>query len=177
MGEREIIELLLKREDAGAEELLRQYGPLIRYIIAPILEKEEDREECLSEVVLKVWDRIGTFDVSKASFTTWLTAIARNSALNRSRRLHSNEELSEKIHATSGQPEEELLKRERKNRLFNALEGLPAVDKTLFYRKYYYMQSTAQIAREMGMSERAVEGRLYRIKQKLKKMLGGEGDE
>ena len=177
MTELEIIELLAKREEAGAEEFLRQYGLLIRYIIAPILEKEEDREECLSEVVLKVWDRIGTFDVSKASFTTWLTAIARNSALNRSRRLHSNEELSEEIRATSGQPEEELLKRERKNRLFNALEGLPGGDRTLFYRKYYYMQPTAQIAREMGMSERAVEGRLYRIKQKLKKTLGGEWDE
>jgi RNA polymerase sigma-70 factor (ECF subfamily) len=45
----------------------------------------------------------------------------------------------------------------------------------LFYRKYYYRQSTAQIAAELGMTQRSVEGRLYRIKQKLRKRLGGDG--
>ena len=38
----------------------------------------------------------------------------------------------------------------------------------------YYLQSTAQIASELGMTERAVEGKLYRLKKKLRKMLGGE---
>lgn len=44
----------------------------------------------------------------------------------------------------------------------------------LFYRKYYYLQSIAQIASELGMTERAVEGKLYRLKKQLRKMLGGE---
>ena len=44
----------------------------------------------------------------------------------------------------------------------------------LFYRKYYYLQPTAQIASELGMAERAVEGKLYRLKKQLRKMLGGE---
>ena len=35
------------------------------------------------------------------------------------------------------------------------------------------MQSTAQIAREMGITERAVEGKLYRIKKKIRKQMGG----
>ena len=47
-------------------------------------------------------------------------------------------------------------------------------DRLIFYRKYYYMQSTAQIAAEMGMTERAVEGKLYRMKIQLRKRLGGE---
>ncbi|MFR0796033.1 MAG: sigma factor-like helix-turn-helix DNA-binding protein [Oscillospiraceae bacterium] len=46
----------------------------------------------------------------------------------------------------------------------------------MFYRKYYYLQSTAQIAAELGMTERAVEGRLYRLKKRLRTMLGGDGD-
>ncbi|WP_417176253.1 sigma factor-like helix-turn-helix DNA-binding protein [Anaerotignum sp.] len=36
------------------------------------------------------------------------------------------------------------------------------------------MQSTAQIARELGMTERAVEGKLYRLKKKLRNLLGGD---
>ena len=36
-------------------------------------------------------------------------------------------------------------------------------------------QSTAQIALELGLTERAVEGRLYRLKRQLRKL--PEGDE
>ena len=36
------------------------------------------------------------------------------------------------------------------------------------------MQSTAQMAAELGISPRAVEGRLYRLRNKLKETLGGE---
>ena len=48
-------------------------------------------------------------------------------------------------------------------------------DRLLFYRKYYYRQPTAQIAAELGLTERAVEGRLYRIRKNLREKLGGEG--
>ena len=51
------------------------------------------------------------------------------------------------------------------------MRTLPVKDQALLYRKYYYLQSTEQIARELGTTPRAVEGRLYRLKQKLKKQL------
>ena len=41
---------------------------------------------------------------------------------------------------------------------------------------YWISAPAAQIAAELGMSERAVEGRLYRLKKKLKKALGGQND-
>ena len=50
----------------------------------------------------------------------------------------------------------------------NLLDELSVKDKILLYRKYYYMQSTEQIAAELGLTQRAVEGRLYRIKKKLR---------
>ena len=49
-----------------------------------------------------------------------------------------------------------------------------AGERLLFYRKYYYLQSTAQIALELGLTERAVEGRLYRLKRQLRKLPGGD---
>ncbi len=47
---------------------------VIRYILSPILENEADREECIMEVSLRVWDKIDSFDEEKGSFTAWLTA-------------------------------------------------------------------------------------------------------
>ena len=37
-----------------------------------------------------------------------------------------------------------------------------------------FFTTTAQIAAELGTTERAVEGRLYRIKKALRKALGGD---
>ena len=59
-------------------------------------------------------------------------------------------------------------------RLKAALGGLRDRDRQLFYRRYYYLQPLSQIAAEMGMTERAAEGRLYRLRQRLRQELGGD---
>lgn len=161
------------------DALLLHYGPLMRYIIAPILQNPQDREDCLSEVSMRVWEKIGQFDGEKGSFHAWLTAITRNTALNHARRASgsSAEELSESTPSPELSPEEALLKKERQEALKTALSRLSYKDRLLFYRKYYYRQSTAQIAAELGMTERAVEGKLYRVKKQLRKSLGGEACE
>ena len=71
-------------------------------------------------------------------------------------------------------PEEVLLRQERQTALQAALEQLSAGERLLFYRKYYYLPSTAQIALEPRLTERAVEGRLYRLKRQLRKLPGGD---
>ena len=85
MEDRELVELLVQREERGADELLRLHGPLLRYIIAPILPDPREREECLNDVVMRVWDRIGQYSPERGSFPAWLSAVARNTARNRLR--------------------------------------------------------------------------------------------
>ncbi|MBQ7087540.1 MAG: sigma-70 family RNA polymerase sigma factor [Clostridia bacterium] len=177
MTEKEIVNMIYIRREAGMEELVRHYSPLVRYIIKPILENEHDREECLSDVMMSAWNNISQYNENRGSLSAWLTAIARNTALNRARnnKKHAeNDELDEKLPSANPTPEQAVLENERKLALKRALDKLEKTERLLFYRKYYYMQPTAQIAREMGMTERAVEGRLYRIKQKLRKLMGGD---
>lgn len=179
MQENTVERLLLEKNEQGMDALLLHYGPLMRYIIAPILQNPQDREDFLSEVSMRVWEKIGQFDGEKGSFHAWLTAITRNTALNHARKASgsSAEELSESTPSPELSPEEALLKKERQEALKTALSRLSYKDRLLFYRKYYYRQSTAQIAAELGMTERAVEGKLYRVKKQLRKSLGGEACE
>ena len=180
MTEHEIVDLIRSRNQDGLSKLLKHYRPMMSYIVAPILKCPQDQEECISEVVLKVWDNIFAFDESKAGFKTWLTAITRNTALNylRKNERHAHTDtLSKEVKAQDGNPEELLLKKEKKEQLNRAIESLSVKERTLFYRKYYYLQSTAQIACEMGITTRAVEGKLYRIKNKLRKQMGGWDNE
>ena len=89
-------------------------------------------------------------------------------------KIRSNEgELDENLVSKEGNPEAELIKKEDSELLKKAINSLSKSDKVLFYRKYYYSQPISQIASETGITERAVEGRLYRIKKKLRKQLGG----
>ena len=164
-----MIDLLLEKDERGMAELMRQYAPLLKYIIAPIVADAHEREDCLSEISLIIWDKIGLFDPEKGSLRAYLTAIARR--LGR----HTHEELPEAEPAREPGPEEQLILNERREALARALGQLTVAERSLFYRKYYYMQSTAQIASELGMTERAVEGRLYRLKKQLRKALGGDG--
>ena len=178
MEERDIIERLLGRDESGLHDLLRYYGPLMRYIIAPIVPDPHHREDCLSEAVMRVWDRVGQFDPSRGSFNAWLTAVVRNTARNYQRAIQSHQstqDLDENTPSPQPTPEELLLRQERQAAVNRALARLSSEEQALFYRKYYYLQPTAQIAAELGTTERAVEGRLYRLKKRLRKLLGGEG--
>ena len=172
------IKAMLKncRDDEFAD-IISQFSPLITYIISPILSDTRDKEECISDIYLTVWKKIDQYDPNKSNFTTWLTVIAKNTALNYTRKtnkIRSNEgELDENLVSKEGNPEAELIKKEDSELLKKAINSLSKSDKVLFYRKYYYSQPISQIASETGITERAVEGRLYRIKKKLRKQLGG----
>ena len=177
MQEEKIIQLIKDRDEIGAKELLLHYGPLMRYIIAPILLNPQDQEECLSEITMKIWDKIESYDADRGNFNTWLTALTRNTALNKVRQNKKHGEattIPEDLPSKEPTPEEVVLHKERLEMMKKAIQSLSDKDRLIFYRKYYYKQSTAQIASEMGMTERAVEGKLYRLKIQLRKRLGGE---
>ena len=173
MDERILMEKIAGGDEAALHALLRQYGPLIRYVLRPILTDERDREECYADISLKIWQTAGSFDGEKGTLKAWLTVLSRNAALNRARRAQTDAPL-EDSDAHGHSAEEELLRRERQRRLQAAIAGLLPEERGLFYRKYYYCQSTAQMAAELCLTERAVEGRLYRLRQKLRRLLGGD---
>ena len=51
------------------------------------------------------------------------------------------------------------------------LEGLPAFDRIIFVRRYWYMDSVEEIADRLQMTSGSVRGVLYRDRKKLKKLL------
>ena len=110
-------------------------------MIGGILQETGDREDCLSEVSLLLWQKVDSFDAAKGSLSAWLTAVARNTALNhlkalRRREAHLAE--SEREPVSPETPEEALLRQERAERLKAVLDSLSDRERQLFYRRYYY---------------------------------------
>ena len=176
MSDSEIIQLLRTKSSEAISALLAKYEPLMKYIIEPILPDYREREECLSDVTYRIWDKIDTYEPSKGNFNTWISAITRNVAYNRAKANNAKGELLEIPEDTKSNdrsPEEEILRKEKIERLHKAIDKLSKKEKQLVYRKYFYLQSTEQIAAELGLTVRGVKGRLYRIKKRLR----GEFDE
>lgn len=170
----QIIERLRAGDAEGVTLLQTQYGPMVRYIVRGILHDAQDAEECISDVWLRVWQKCASFDPEMGTLAAWVTAVARNAAVDRLRRRRAPDEAFDEQDGSSPSPEDEVLRRERTRQLQRTVDALGAAEQQLFYRKYYYLQSTAQIAAEMGLTERAVEGRLYRLRRRLQKALGGD---
>lgn len=176
MDHRALARAMRDREDGALERFQTALTPLIRYIVAPILPDQRDREECLADVVLRAWDTIGRFDPERGTLAAWVTALARNAALNRRRandRRREGDGLDETLPDAAGGPEESVIRQETARALWDAVGRLDKRDRDLFLRKYYYYQPTAQIAAELGLSLRAVEGKLYRVRKRLQDELGG----
>lgn len=179
----EEIVLLLKNENADGGLLLlkSQYKNLIIYIIRGVLyEYPQDIEECENDVYLKIWKSIDTYDPSKSTLKTFIICVARNTAINRLKSVkryeqHFGDNLGD-AQSTASDVCENLISQENAEALKSKILSLSDTERDLIARKYYYMQSTKQIASETNKTIRSVESKLLRIKKKLKKALDKEGN-
>lgn len=177
MDDSELLARLKSGDWDAFETLLIRYNGMMNYIIRGILTDSREAEDCMALVQAKLWEKLSSYREERASLSTWITSVCRNAAYDRLRFLQRQTRqaapLEDWIPDPAASPEELVLRQERREHLRKVLNALRDFDRKLFYRKYYYLQSTAQIAAELGLSERAVEGRLYRIRTRLQKLLGG----
>jgi len=157
---------LQNREKEAVQKLKENYESRMRYVICSIVPHKEDQEEVLNDIWLRAWEKISLYDSYKGSFHTWLTTIARNCAINYLRKKKIEYVLleDEKVSIV----EENYIKID----IQQAIEQLTKEEQQLFYRKYYYCQSHLTIAAEMGLTIKAVESKIYRLKKKFQKLLG-----
>jgi RNA polymerase sigma-70 factor, ECF subfamily len=126
-------------------------------------------EDLLSDVFLDVWRQAGRFE-SRSSVSTWLMAIARNKALS-ARRRRMDVELDETIEATIADPADDpevvLHKKERGERLRQALSSLSAKHRQIIDLVYYHEKSVIEVAQILGVPSATVKTRMFYARQKL----------
>jgi RNA polymerase sigma-70 factor (ECF subfamily) len=65
--------------------LYDRYADALYGVVNRILEDDQTAEDVLQKTMVKIWKGIGSFDPDKASFYTWMSVIARNTALDQKR--------------------------------------------------------------------------------------------
>ena len=73
---------------------------------------------------------------------------------------------------------EEILEQRRLSGLISSwLDGLPAVDRALFVRRYWYGEGITELAKESRCTAKQLTQRMLRLRRKLKAYLEAEGAE
>ena len=82
MDDNQAVNALVRRcvsGDAGAwQEIVQQYHRRIYNICYRFSGSADDASDLAQEVFIKIYRTLGTFDMSRASFMTWVTTVTRN---------------------------------------------------------------------------------------------------
>jgi RNA polymerase sigma-70 factor, ECF subfamily len=166
----------------GFEYLVRKHqGALINYFLH-FTQNIDTARELSQEVFLRLYTaRLRYRPDSK--FTTYLFTIAHNLLVNEvfiKKRPESTADGDDTVDTTpsgADSPEENLIGRERKKKVRDALAHLNARERSAMIMKYTEGLSYAEIAEVIGASVPAVESLLSRAKDKMRTRLGGAPDE
>ncbi len=177
MREKAILRKLRARDPAGLEGLMDAYLPYVSAVVWGVLRgamSPEDGEEVASDVFLAAWEQAD--DLRPGVVKAWLGAVARNKAKNKLRQTGRALPLEEDALELPGpdDPAGELERAEERALVRRAVDSLPAQDRELFLRHYYYAQSVKEAAAAMGLNESTAKTRLRRGRMKLKKLLEKE---
>lgn len=159
------------RTEQGFEEMYHEYFPKIyNYIFYHILSKE-DTEDLVSIVFGKVAKSKETFDVRKASFTTWIFSIARNALTDYYRKKKVEtviyDEADSAVMITFEKQLEQITSEKRKI-IFEELAKLKEKERMIIYYKFFCNYNNRQIAMMLDMNESTVGTVLARSLKKLR---------
>ena len=183
MEDTDIIELFLNRSEEAIRQTDIKYSKLCFGIAWNILLNKEDSEECVNDTWLHAWNAIPP--QRPRSLGAFLAKITRNLAINRLRDGNAQrrgggqvplalEELGECV-SPEGSPEGELDRQAAVEALNRFLDGLPPLQREVFLRRYWYLDSIEDIARRAGWSKSRVTTTLHRLRVRLRAHLIQEG--
>lgn len=177
MTDQELIELFEARAEDAIAETERIYGAYCRAIADRILGSEQDAEECLADVWLRVWNAIPP--ERPANFKGWLGTITRNCAISlcrkrdREPRKVSDAALELALTLTDG-PERDVEAQALGEAISAFLKRQPAQVRIAFLRRYWYGDTVEETAKHMGWGVGKTKTNLFRTRQKLKDYLEKE---
>ena len=181
MEDRKIIELFLARNEDAIRFTADSYGGRLFSLADNILRNDQDAEECVSDTYMRAWDTIPP--QRPRHFFAYLAKICRHFALDRLDWKSASKRKAEVICLTQEMenciPDQirarELEGKEIGRLLDTFLKSQTPENRMVFMRRFWYLDSIAEIATRYGISEAAVQKRITRTKTKLAAFLEQEG--
>ena len=181
MDDSKIIELFVGRNEDAIKHTDDTYGRRLFHLADNIVHNDQDAEESVNDTYMKAWDTIPP--QRPEHFFAYIAKICRNFALKRIDWQKAKKRNAEVVTLTQEMenciPDTyrhmEADERELGRILDAFLRTLTPENQMVFLRRYWYVDTIAEIAVRYGISESAVQMRLNRTRSKLAMYLAKEG--
>ena len=176
------IERLRLRDERALEYVIDEYSGLLYSILRKSLVTIPDKvDECIDDVLMKIWTHIEDYDENICSFKGWIAAIARYQSIDYLRKATREDRGGKKEYIEDGLVEpgsldsrlsqiEETIDDE----IEQILSCLAPDDRELFRRLYIEEDDIDNVSKDLGMSKPLLYSRVSRGKKKLRKFFGNK---
>jgi RNA polymerase sigma-70 factor, ECF subfamily len=175
VDEQEMIRLSQEGDQEMFGQLYDAYIERIyRYIYFRVAD-EELAEDITSQVFLKVWEKLGTYQVGQSPFMAWLYRIAHNAVIDyyRTKKVSIPLDEANPVEISHADETDERLDLQVKSQqLREALHGLTQEQQQVLVLKFVSGLSTSEIAEQLGKQQGAVRALQMRGLQALAKCPG-----
>jgi RNA polymerase sigma-70 factor (ECF subfamily) len=152
------------------ESLLHEHRRIVFKIAGLYSRSAADRDDLVQEISAQLWRSFGSYDESRAKFSTWMYRIALNVAISQARRwrdVDRFEPLETHHLETVGGGEPIAEQDERLTALYAFIGQLDPLNRALILL-YLEDRDYTEMADILGISETNVATKISRIKQKLR---------
>lgn len=182
INDQELIRMILSEEtkliDQAVSIMWEKYHDLVANLVGKWGGIDLDKVSILHDSLLALIDKIqnGTYDSKRASLKTLFNKIARNKCIDHfeKKKKNSISEFDENYHNPDrnkiSPAEENLISKEDRQKMLQALKQLNPECRDLFFMKYNQGITLRYIGEILGISEAAVKKRHERCKKKLKSL-------
>ena len=166
-----------KGSKAAFNTVMIQQAPRLHNVALRLMGNSSDAEDAVQEALAAAWFKLASFDQSRP-INPWLTRITVNKCRDilRKRRVRQffefdgSGDIELRIADTAPDPSEDLQARQTLEVMQREITRLPAKLREPFVLVTFGDNSQAQAAHVLGISEKAVETRIYRARTKLREI-------
>jgi RNA polymerase sigma-70 factor (ECF subfamily) len=153
------------------EEIYTQYRDKVFGYVRNHVNSPEDAEDITSDIFVKIYSKLDTYDESKASLSTWIYSMTSNTVIDFYRTNHVHSEIPEDLSDEGSTIEDEILNNESLELLADALSNLPQELMDIIVLRYYKGLTLQDIAVKMNLSYGVAKLRHREALGKLREML------
>jgi len=173
---------LVSSQEVALDDLMNRHGQRLLNYLTRYLGNEAEAKDCVQETFVRIYVHRAKFQPT-ARFSTWLYTIATNCARNLKRarrpevRLEDETALGDSLVAvpdSAANALEQLLVQEQTEEIRRAVLALPEALRAPLVLFEFENLPQAEIAKVLGCTRKAVEVRIYRARQILRKALAAQ---
>ena len=183
MDDNRIVEMYLLRDEAAVKHTAEKYGSRLLALSYGIVRDTQTAEECENDTYMEVWNSVPPHE-PRSYLYAFLARITRHISLNRCRdrgRLKRSAficELSSELEQCIPAPDDVECRVDDMalGEVINGFLGkLEEEKRNVFIRRYWYLDSIADISKRFALSESKVKTVLFRCRNQLREHLEKEG--